>query len=98
MLFKQVLFYLYIKKNEYKNLLNSSYSGKTRSFYFRPSEKIEELKYQLDIEENIDYNDQRLTFNNQILDDSRTFDDYGIQDGSYINLSNKARFNAAGLD
>ena len=60
--------------------------GKGLGFSVRPSDKIDDLKTKIENSQNIEVDDQRLYFENQLLDNFKTFNDYNIVDGSSVLL------------
>lgn len=52
----------------------------------QPSDTIEAIKLQIKDHEGIHEDKQRLVFNGQQLEDSRTVSDYNIQNGDTVHL------------
>ena len=60
--------------------------GKTIQFDVKPSDEIDALKTKIENSQSIEIDDQLLYFENQLLDNFKTFNDYNIVDGSSVLL------------
>lgn len=54
------------------------------------SQTIGEIKSEIQDTNGIPYNEQILLYSKYILDDSRTLESYGIQDGNKVQLSKRS--------
>ena len=60
--------------------------GKAIQFDVKPSDEIDALKTKIENSQSIEIDDQLLYFENQLLDNFKTFNDYNIVDGSSVLL------------
>ena len=60
--------------------------GKTIPFKVKPTDKIRDVKKQVEDKTGIPPEDQRLTHDGKELDDRKTIDDYAIPNGSTLNM------------
>ncbi len=60
--------------------------GKALRFNVRQSDKIDDLKAKIENSQDVEVDDQRLYFENQLLDNFKTFNDYEIIEGSTVLL------------
>jgi hypothetical protein len=60
--------------------------GKAIQFDVKPSDEIDALKTKIENSQSIEIDDQLLYFENQLLDNFKTFNDYKIVDGSTVLL------------